>query len=133
MTLWPLPDDVIPFAILIGTGLVIVAVTKVLSVVRLRYNRWVLARAQAIVDQCETAGEPLNAHFGKVDFPVYANLLAINYEVQVDLYVHSRDRRLLLNRLFLLNLLCSLTSFLMPIFVLVALINYHNNVFRYPV
>ncbi|HVL01387.1 MAG TPA: hypothetical protein VM553_16335 [Dongiaceae bacterium] len=127
-----MPDAVIPFAILIGTGIAAVLLTKLLSYGRSKYNAAVLEKAQAIVDSCETCNEALDGRYTKVNFPVYANLLVIGYEVKVDLYVHYSDRRKLLNQLFKLNLLCSLTSFWMPFLVILAVINYHNNVFSYP-
>jgi len=125
-------DDLLPFLILLGVGLLVVLLAWGFSRLRQKYNRAVLARAQAIVDDCHTCDQPLDAHFARVEFPVYANLLVINYEVKVNLYVHAQDRRRLLNRLLLLNLACAFTSLAMPIFLLLALVNFHNNVFRYP-
>lgn len=125
-------EDLLPFLILLGFGALAVLLTWGFSRLRQKYNKVVLARAQAIVDDCHTCDQKLNEHFGQVNFPVYANLLVINYEVKVNLYVHEQDRRKLLNRLFMLNLTCSLTSLAMPLFLLMALINYHNNVFSHP-
>jgi len=112
--------------------LVTIVVTYVLMVLRDKYYAYVENRLRTLLSEHPIARTRLDDNWAKINFQFYYPFLLIGRQTKIELYVHWTARRQFINRLFKLSLLCSLMSLLMPVVLLINIISYHNNVFRYP-
>ena len=112
--------------------LVAMAAIYVLTVLRDKYYNFVENRLRALLSEHPIAQTRLDDNWAKINFQFYYPFLLIGRQTKIELYVHWTARRQLINRLFKFSVLCSLASLLMPLVLLINIISYHNNVFRYP-
>jgi len=101
-------------------------------VLRDKYYLFVENRLRALLTRYPLSQTRIDDGWALVDFHFYYPFLLLGRETRIHLYVHWSKRRQFLNGLFKLSFLCSLLSFIMPIILLINIVNYHNNVFRYP-
>ena len=103
-----------------------------LFVLRDKYYRYVEDKLRTLLTRYPVSKTKVDDGWARIDFHFYYPFLLVGRETKIQLYVHWSQRRRFLNDLFKLSFYCSLLSLLMPFILLINVINFHNNVFRYP-
>ena len=116
-------------AIVVGT---VLSLCIVLLFARDKYYSFVEGKISKIIGEFHTSERDLGVPWTAIDFVFCTPFMFYGAQRRIVLYILASERRRFLNKIGLIAFLCSLFSIFFPIYLLLFVINFHNNVFKYP-
>ena|SRR3990167_4351446 len=102
------------------------------TLLRNKYYAYIENKLRQLLRRYPITDSKIDDGWARIDYQFYYPFLLLGRQTRIVVYVHWSKRRDFLNGLFRLSLVCNCLSLVFPVLLIINLVAYHNNVYRYP-